>query len=132
MTSPRRRMTPEELAASEERANQKRKFRRLWKGDSSHGEICEEMGMTEEQVAAFAASLGLGEREEPDVYIPSPEDIRMACARIRAGWSQVEREARLEAARSARMDIATGHDTDACRGPTHRRGQGGEARPQAR
>jgi hypothetical protein len=123
-------MTPAELTASEERANHKRKLRRLWAGDSSHDEICEEMGMTSDEVLAFAAALGLPDRPEPEFYLPSPEEIRMACARIRAGWSQVEREARLEAARSVRMENATGHDTDAIRGTPDHRGQGGSTDPE--
>lgn len=121
MTFFRRRMTPEELAASEEQANKKRKLRRLWKGDSSFDEICEEMGMTGDAVEAFAAALGLSERPESEAYLPTPEEIRLACARIRAAWTPAERESRLEAARSARMDNTTGRDTNALRGPPNRR-----------
>lgn len=106
-------MTPEELSAAKERANLKRRVRRLWAGDSSFSEICDEVGMDEAGLRAFAATLGLVDREEPECYLPSPEEIRLATARIRSGWTQAEREARLEAARSVRMGDATGDDTNA-------------------
>jgi len=106
----RRRLTQEEIARNKQRANEKRKLHRLWAGDSTFAEICEEMGMSEPAVLEFAALLGLGHREEPEFYLPSQEEIRLATARIRAGWSQTEREARLEAARTARMNEPTGHD----------------------
>lgn len=109
----RRRMTPEQLAVAKERANLKRRIRRLWAGDSSLSEICDEVGMTEAELRAFAAALGLVERDEPECYLPSPEQIRLATARIRSEWSQTEREARLEAARSVRINEATGDDIDA-------------------
>lgn len=96
MTSPsRRRMTPEELQAAKERANLKRRVRRLWAGDSSLAEICDEVGMNEPALRAFAATLGLVERDEPECHLPTPEEIRLEMARIRFQWTQVEREARL-------------------------------------
>ena len=110
MTS-RRRMTPAELAASKERANRKRQLHRLWAGDSSLDEICDDLGMTEDEVLEFAKSLGLPPRSEPEFFLPTPEEIRLECATIRAGWTQMERESRRAAAWSARMDNATGHDT---------------------
>lgn len=91
----KRRLTPEEKSANKDRANLKRRMRRLWSGDLTMSEICEEMAMPHEAVAAFAASLGLGPREEPDVYVPTPQEIRQAAARIRMSWSPAEREARL-------------------------------------
>lgn len=106
-------MTPEELKAAKEGANLKRRVRRLWAGDSSFCEICDEVGMDEPTLRAFAATLGLVDREEPECYLPSPEAIRLATAQIRSEWTQAEREARLEAARTVRMSDATGDDTDA-------------------
>lgn len=88
-------------------ANQKRAIRRLWKCDLTRLEIAEELGFTPEQLDAAAVALALPERDEPVVYLPSREEIRLATARIRAGWSQAEREARLNAAWSARLHIAT-------------------------
>jgi hypothetical protein len=118
----RRRLTEDEIARNKRAANEKRKLRRLWTGDSTFAEICEEMGMTPDEVHAFAQSLSLGIRQEPEFYLPSPAVIRLETARIRAGWSQTEREARLEAARSVRMNEPTGHDNDDGRGPAdHRR-----------
>lgn len=117
----RRRLTEEEIARNKRRANEKRKLHRLWAGDSSFDEICEEMAMTEPQVRAFAASLGLTHREEPRCYLPSPAEIRLATARIRSQWTQTEREARLEAARTARMNEPTGLDTDDSRSASDHR-----------
>lgn len=108
----RRRLTEEEIARNKRRANEKRKLHRLWAGDSTFAEICEEMQMDAQEVTAFAASLGLGRREEPEFYLPTPEAIRLETAKIRAGWSQAEREARLEGARNGRLNEPTGHDTD--------------------
>ena len=106
-------MTPEELKTAKEGANLKRRVRRLWAGDSSLAEICDEVGMDEPTLRAFAATLGLVDREEPECYLPTPQEIRLATARIRSEWTQAEREARLEAARSVRMSDATGEDNNA-------------------
>jgi hypothetical protein len=85
---------PEEIEANRARANQKRRLRHLWKGEYTLDEICEEMEMGEPEMLAFAESLGLGERPEIDVFMPTPEQIRLAAAEIRAGWSHAELEAR--------------------------------------
>jgi hypothetical protein len=87
-------------------ANRKRQFHRLWKSDATYEELCEEMQMTPEEVRAFADSLWLGERPEPNPYLPSPEEIRIECAKIRAGWSQAERESRLGGRLPVRMKEA--------------------------
>jgi hypothetical protein len=84
----------ETIAANRESANKKRKLRHLWKGELSFEEICEEMAMTPIALLAYAESLGLGERPEIEVYIPTPEQIRLAAAAIRAEWSPAELEAR--------------------------------------
>jgi hypothetical protein len=76
-------------------ANRKRQFRRLWKSDCLIDELCEEVSMTPAEARAFADSLGLGERPEPEPYLPTHSEIREQCARFRAGWSQTERESRL-------------------------------------
>jgi hypothetical protein len=76
-------------------ANQKRALRRLWKGDSTTDEICVEVGLTAEGLVAAAALLGLPERAEPEIYLPTPAQIRIECAKIRMGWTPAEREARL-------------------------------------
>lgn len=95
MTHPsRRRMTPAELAASLEGANLKRRLRRRWRSDAGLDELAAEFGMTEAALLALAASLGLGEREV-ECYLPSPEEIRLATAKLRAGWTETERESRL-------------------------------------
>lgn len=98
-------MTPEELSAAKERANQKRRLRRLWVSDASIEEVCEEMGMAAPDLLRYAASLGLTDRKEPGCYIPTPLEIKIATAQIRMAWTQPEREARL-----GRIDNATRSD----------------------
>ena len=105
-------MTPDELAAAKERANQKRRLRRLWSSDSSFDEICDEMGMDEVALRSYAAGMGLVDRPEPDCYLPSPLEIRLAAAEIRSRWTQVEREARLEGRSSGMLDNATRSDNE--------------------
>lgn len=122
MTS-RRRLTPEEIAAGKERANEKRRFRRLWAGDLTTQEICEELGWTLERVHEFAASLGLTERVEPGVYIPSAAEIRLVSARIRLSWTPAEREARMQPRFFGKIENATQRDNDAGGGSSHRVGQ---------
>jgi hypothetical protein len=97
-------MTPEELAASKAAANLKRRLRMLWSGDSTIEEIADELVMSEEQVSALAASMGLGERPEVDLYEPDEKTIRAACARIRAGWTPDERESRLAGPPRGRLE----------------------------
>lgn len=91
---PKRRLSADELAEHKERANRKRQIRHLWKGELTDEEIAETMGLTLGELLAFAESLGLPEREESAVYLPTPEQIRLAAAEIRRGWSRVELEAR--------------------------------------
>ena len=97
-------MTPEELAASKAAANLKRRLRMLWSGDSTIEEIADELVMSEEQVSSLAASMGLGERPEVDLYEPDEKTIRAACARIRAGWTPDERESRLAGPPRGRLE----------------------------
>lgn len=83
--------TPAQIAA-----NRKRKLQRLWDhSDLTIPEICEEMEMSEPDLLAYAQSLGFGERQDPEIFMPTPEEIRLAAAAIRATWSQSERESRL-------------------------------------
>lgn len=76
-------------------ANQKRALRRLWPGDLTTDEIRDEIGVTREEFAAAVLAMGLPERQEGAIYMPSPEVIRLECAKIRASWTPAEREARL-------------------------------------
>jgi hypothetical protein len=87
-------MTPEELAASLEGANRKRRLRRRWASDASLEELAAEFGVVEPELLRMAEELGLGPREA-ECYLPSQEEIRLACSRLRAGWSDAERESRL-------------------------------------
>jgi hypothetical protein len=93
--NPRRRLTPEELAVSKERASAKRRFRRRWASDATIEELCGEFGMDEPALMAYAASLGIVGRDPPGCYLPTREEILLACAKFRAGWSETERQSRL-------------------------------------
>lgn len=90
----KRRLSAEELAEHKERANRKRQIRHLWKGELTDDEIAETMGLTLGELLQFAESLSLPEREESAVYLPTPEQIRLAAAAIRSGWTRAELEAR--------------------------------------
>lgn len=133
MSPPRRRMTPEELLRSKVGANVRRSLRRLWAGDMEFAELCDavqpseasvqraidaisgyagppagevasDMTLAAEDVLALAKEMGLGERVEPECYLPSQEEIRMASARIRSEWSQDERDARRSGRPLGRLD----------------------------
>ena len=111
--------------------NQKRALRRLSTGDldldeiaeeltfstyewSRAGEIAEVTEFTVETILEAARSLGLSERVQEEVYIPTPEQIRMTAAKIRAGWSPREREERLKSAWPSLGRLEdTGDDYDA-------------------
>lgn len=133
MTAPRRRLTPDELLRSKVGANIKRSLRRLWGGDMEFEELCEaiqptadcvrraikalpievvvdpatlaaEMRLSPEQVMFIADDMNLGERVEPDWYTPTAAEIRLATAQFRAGWSQAERDSRLQGPTSGRLE----------------------------
>lgn len=132
MSPPRRRLTPEELLKSKVRANIKRSLRRLWVGDMEFDELLDavqptadgvrraaaalgvkgvdeaalvaEMRLPPDGVVALAREMGLGERVEPDCYLPTAEEIRLATAKFRAGWSQTERDARLQGPSIGRLE----------------------------
>lgn len=142
MSTPRRRMTPDELLRSKVGANIKRSLRRLWVGDMEFEELCEavqptlegvrkavatlrsegvriaadeaalveELRLKPEAVEALAAEMGLGPRVEPECYLPSAEEIRLATAKFRAGWSQSERESRLGGPSLGKMEYDTRRD----------------------
>jgi hypothetical protein len=103
-------------------ANQKRSLRRLWKGDSTAEEICVELDFTAGELEAAALILSLPERTAPECYLPTPAQIRLECAKIRAGWHPAEREARL-----GRMNIPTKGDIDAGRSTARDSSDGGSA-----
>ena len=116
-------------------ANQKRALRRLWMGDLDLDEIAEELTLSTKKWSAdrsgpvretyaiiefdvgvverCAEELGLGDRPNVEIYLPSREEIRLAAAAIRAGWTQEERESRLRNAWIGTIKDATGGDNDA-------------------
>lgn len=111
-------------------ANQKRALRRLWSGDLDlleiaedlsfstylwleNGEECEVTTFDVATVVAAAKSLGLTERPQVEIFVPTLEQIRVAAAEIRAGWTQREREERLKHAwLSGILENATEDDND--------------------
>lgn len=68
------------------------------------GIVAGEMQMTPEAIIALAAEMGLGERPEPDCYLPTPDEIRLETARFRSEWSQAERDARVQGPLFGRME----------------------------
>lgn len=112
-------------------ANQKRALRRLWSGDldlleiaedlsfstylwSQAGEECEVTTFDVAAVIEAARSLGLTDRPQVEIYVPSPEQIRVAAAEIRSRWTQREREERLKHAwLSGILEEATDGDNHA-------------------
>jgi hypothetical protein len=102
-------------------ANEKRAIKRLWKSDMTTAEICEELGFSLGEVADAAVFLNLPKRAAPDIYLPTPIEIRDACAKIRSSWSPGERELRL-----GRLRIATQEHTYAGGSQTCDRSEGGE------
>jgi hypothetical protein len=103
-------------------ANEKRAIKRLWKSDMTLAELCEELGFSAGEIADAATYLGLPERAAPDIYLPSQDEIRAACAKIREAWSPAERELRL-----GRLRIATEEQNYAGGSQTCHRSEGGAA-----
>lgn len=61
-------------------------------------EIASDLDMNEAEFLEACESIGLKRRKNPPIYVPSPEQIRMACAEIRHNWTPSEREERLRSA----------------------------------
>lgn len=93
-------------------ANGKRRLRSLWIRPVTIEEISLEMDLSMSELARAAAMLGLPEREEPEVYMPTELQIKLAAAEIRASWTQQEREDRLKAAHTSRGSSGTIKDTE--------------------
>lgn len=82
-------VTPEEEAV----------IRRLYNDTSLlNDEIASDLDMNEAEFLDACEDIGLPRRSNPRVYVPTPADIRTACAEIRHNWSSTEREERLRAA----------------------------------
>jgi hypothetical protein len=73
--------------------------------------VVERLFLTPAAVLELAAAMGLGERKEPECYLPSPEEIRVETARMRASWTQTERDSHLQGAPTGRMEYAPRRDT---------------------
>lgn len=58
-------------------------------------EMASDLGMSEHEFAEACIEVGLKPRVDPDIYIPTQEQIAAACAEIRAGWDAETVEARL-------------------------------------
>jgi hypothetical protein len=96
-------MTPEELAASRATAKIKRRLRMLWTGDSTVAEIGEELGVEPAELHRLAEEMRLGDRTTR-AYLPTQQEIRLECARFRAGWTPAELESRIVSPRRGRLE----------------------------
>ena len=85
---------------TEEKRKLRKKLRKLWVSELTFDEICDELELEAGELNRLAEEFDLGERPECDIYIPTPEEIRLRAAAIRANWTQAEREARIERAHS--------------------------------
>ena len=63
-----------------------------------------QMRLDPDQIKAMADEMGLGPRVEPECYLPTPEEIRIATARLRAEWSPSELESHLAGGRRGRLE----------------------------
>ena len=63
--------------------------------DITNEEMASDLGMSLFEFLEACTEVGLKPREEPDIYIPSQEEIAAACAEIRLGWDEETVEARL-------------------------------------
>ena len=61
-------------------------------------EIASDLDMNEAEFLEACECIGLPRRENPPIYVPTPAEIRTACAEIRHNWTQGEREERLRSA----------------------------------
>lgn len=126
-------------------ANQKRALRRLWDGDLSIEEIAEDLSLASGEwlrdgelvevvdfdvavVMQAASSLGLGERPQIEVYVPTLAEIRSATALIRSRWTQREREERLKHAWLSPGMI--GYATEGDKGDNNAGGSASRDRPE--
>lgn len=66
--------------------------------------LANELQLTPDQIVALAASMGLGERVEPECHLPTAAEIRLETAAFRAAWSQAERDARVQGPTFGKMD----------------------------
>ena len=66
--------------------------------------VVDEMRLSPDAVSAMAKEMGLGERVEPECYLPDAEEIRSATARMRTQWTQAELESRLGGHSLGRME----------------------------
>jgi len=112
-------------------ANQKRALRRLWDENLTLDEIASAEVEEFDVPAVLRAAMFLCLGPRPDVPPPpSPEEIRLAAAGIRAGWTQAEREARLKNAWGGTLDSATGVNNSAGGSTARDRAEGDAADPQ--
>lgn len=63
--------------------------------DITNEEMASDLGMSIFEFYEACTDVGLRPREEPDIYIPTQEEIAAACAEIRLGWDEETVEARL-------------------------------------
>jgi hypothetical protein len=94
------------------------KFIDLWNVSDGQDEVAKKIGMSYEQVKAYAALLrnrgyklsNMTDRawQVQPKYVPSLAEIRAECKRIQAGWSERERKQRM------RVDWRSSQRVEAC------------------
>lgn len=75
-------------------SQERRDLRRLFRGHLPIEEAANDMGMSIGEVREAWLILGLGERKEPEVYMPTSSDIAEAAELIRSRWTDRERRRR--------------------------------------
>jgi len=61
-------------------------------------EIASDLDMSVEEFREACISIGLPHRSDPDIYVPTPQQILAAAAQIRSTWTNADREERLRSA----------------------------------
>ena len=63
--------------------------------DITNEEMASDLGMSMFEFLEACTAVGLKPRTDPDIYIPTQEEIAAACAEIRLGWDEETVQSRL-------------------------------------
>lgn len=83
--------------------------------DILNEEMAGDLGMSIYEFYEACTEVGLKPRVDPDIYVPTPEQIREAAAEIRLGWDSETVEARLRPSSGSLFvdeDVDSGHHED--------------------
>jgi hypothetical protein len=81
----------------------------------TNDEIASDLGMSITEFFEACIEVGLRPREEPDIYVPTQEEIARAAAEIRLGWDSETAESRMRVSRGSDDlggDVDCGHDEE--------------------